>query len=198
MRAPQASGAPGAYRFGPDDTLRYVDLVGLFGRPISMSGTGERFIATWQIGAWGRAASATVVNGVVSEFDGRPADSALCCGLVRQRAAAYAPNQGSVASFTASCRDAFGRAGTLLTERVQEEAVRQSQDGITLKSFSLAPLESVGSWAGTEAGGLAVRTVVTTTWSSPAQGTWTTTRYAAVNFGANRTQSLLTLFEERN
>ena len=198
LQAPQPTGSAGAYRFGPNDSLQYGELVGLFGRPASIAGTGERFTATWQIGAWGRAASATVVNGVVSDFDGRPADSALCCGLVRQRAAAYAPNQASVASFAASCRDAYGRAATLLAEQVKQEATRQAQDGITLKSFALAPLESVGSWAGLEAGGLAVRTIVTTTWHSPSQGAWTTTRYAAVNFGANKTQPLLTLFEERN
>lgn len=198
LRTPQTAGSAGDYRLGANDTLRHSELVGLFGRPVNIAGTGERFTATWQIGAWGRTASATVVNGVVSDFDGRPADSALLCSLVHQRAAAYAPNQAPVASFAASCRAAYGKAATLLAEQVKQEALSQAKDGVTLKSFTLAPLESVGSWAGLEAGGLAVRTVVTTTWSSPSEGTWTTARYAAVNFGARKTQPLLTLFEERN
>lgn len=188
---------PAPWRLGGSAEVRFADLAAMFGRPTKLTGTGDNFTATWQFGAWGRSATAKVTSGVVVEFDGRPTDGPTLCNLVRQRAVAYAPDQKAAGEWAEACRTTYRQAATAIGEQIKQEAVRQSQDGVTLKNYALAPFDSSGSWVGPGVGGATVRTLVSTTWSSPAKGTWTTTRYA-VAAAAPRGQWQVALFESQD
>lgn len=143
---PKPIPAPGAWRVEQGQDLHYAELVSMFGRPERVAGTGKGFTAWWTIGAWARTVHATVAEGVVTEFDGRPVNPAACCELVRHRAQAYKTASGTVQAEVAAAREFYKRAGGIIGEELAKEAQRLRRDGITLRGWKLAPFESVGTW----------------------------------------------------
>jgi len=136
----------------------------MFGRPDGTAGTGRDFTAWWCVGAWGRTATAKVVDGVVKEFDGRAADPAGVCELVRQRSQAYRqPGQEAAED----ARKYYERAAWVVGEDLKREAAFQARDGWNLKQWSLAPFDSVGCWMAPVdpvGGAMTLRAVVRCTW----------------------------------
>ena len=158
---------PGRWRVGEDERLYYVDLVAMFGRPERIGGSAARFKAWWTIGAWARAASATVVNGVVTEFAGTKINPAVCCELARHRREAYREATPAVKASAASARDWYRRACQVISARLKAEADVVARDGVRLQNHSVAPFDSVGVWIA-PAGGpddpMTVRAAVNCTW----------------------------------
>ena len=179
--APVASTA--AWRVAKSETLLYADLVEMYGKPESVHGTAASFTATWTVGAWARQANATVNEGVVTQFDGRPVNPALCCELVRHRAAAYRSPSETVQKVDASSRAFYAEVAKMAQERVRIRAAEHRDNGKTLLSAKLADVDSVGTWIGvTNQNGHSVclRSAVDLTWKNEDGKTSTERRYVAV------------------
>ncbi len=110
---PSPMSPPAEWRVARGGKLHFADLVSMFGQPERVAGTGNQFTAWWTIGAWARKASATVAEGVVTEFAGKPVNPELCCELVRHRAQAYkTPSEAVQAEATPLPSSTSGRANS--------------------------------------------------------------------------------------
>jgi hypothetical protein len=171
-RLPAVGAPPARWRVGRGERLYYADVVAMFGLPERVSGNGRRFTAWWPVGAWAREASATVVDGVVTAFDGRPVDPASVCALVRQRAEAYrgGADSSAVEASVASAKACYRYAAeTLLPERLGREARLKARDGLNLSQWALAPFDSVGTWiapTNTPRQSITMRAAVDCTWTA--------------------------------
>jgi len=146
---PRRASAPGAWRMARGHRPTYAELVSLFGQPDRLAGKGSRFRAWWSIGAWARKASATVVNGIVTSFDGKPAEASRLCALVPHRPGAYrrGAESNAVRAAAASAKACYQYAvDTLMPDQLRREAVLKARDGLTLTKWTLAPFDSVGTW----------------------------------------------------
>lgn len=180
---PAAAPAPARWLAGRGERLHYADLVSMFGQPERVAGTGRLFTAWWTIGAWARRAHATVAEGVVTEFDGRPVDPAVCCELVRHRAQAYKTANVHVQIEVAVARDFYKQAAEIVAAELAKEADKLRRDGVTLRRWKLAPFDSVGAWiapTNAPAGSMTLRATVDCTWALPDGGETTLRRYAVV------------------
>ncbi len=179
---PTKAGAP--WRIAKDQPVRYVDLLAMFGRPDGTTGMGDEFQAWWSVGAWARTATAKIVNGVVTEFDGRQASPALLCELVRHRAEAYhTPNR----SAAAAARFFYNQAVGVIEEHLTHEAMLQARDGWTLTEWKLADFDSVGTWVAptkTPVGAMTMRAAVVCTWVAGDGRVSTQQRYVVVTLGS--------------
>jgi len=186
---PSVGSAPGPWRLSDRRRVHYAELVDLFGQPERMAGTGRRFTAWWSIGAWARRASATVADGVVTSFDGRPVDPPVLCALVRHRPQAYRePEAPAVRAAVDAARACYERAAeTVVPDRLRRDAVTKSRDGIRLAAWRLAPLESVGTWiapTNAPAGSMTLRAALTCTWARGDGSAETDARYVVVTLTA--------------
>jgi len=179
---------PAAWRLSSKQTLHYADLVELFGKPEQLAGSGNRFMAWWSVGAWARQASATVVNGIVTKFDGKPVDPGALCTLVRHRPQAYRDGGKSLAvkgvwSSATACYT-FA-AENILPKRLKEESVQSARDGRHLATWELAPLSSVGTWAAwtdsPDLGGVTLRAALTLNWKDEDGAETTERRYVIIS-----------------
>jgi hypothetical protein len=172
------------WRIAEGESVRYVDLLAMFGRPQGTTGTGDEFSAWWSVGAWARTATAKVINGIVTEFDGRPIDPAVLCELVRHRAAAYrTPNHG----LAAVARHVYEQAGEIVEKHLSREARLQARDGWRLKQWRLADFDSVGTWIAptqSPAGAVTMRAAVVCTWVAGDGRLNTQRRFLVVTFGS--------------
>jgi len=165
---PAVAPPAGPWRVGKGQSLRYTDLVAMFGRPERVSGTGRRFTAWWTVGAWARQASATVEEGAVIAFDGRGVDPPALCGLVRHRPEAYRAATRAVKDQAAVARACYRLAQKVVGAEVNRLATLAARDGRQLQKWSLAPFESVGTWiapTSTPAGSIVLRSAVDFTWA---------------------------------
>jgi hypothetical protein len=129
-----------------------------------------------------------VSEGVVTQFDGRPVNAALCCELVRHRAAAYRNPSDPVKQVDASSRTFYAEAAKMVADRVRIQAAAQRSNGKTLVAVKLADVDSVGTWIGvTNQSGHSVcmRSVVDLTWRNEDGKTSTERRYVAVTVTQN-------------
>lgn len=186
-----ASAAPGQWRIRRGQKVYYADLVAMFGRPDQVAGSGGQFQACWSVGAWARRVSATVVDGVVTKFAGRPADGAVCCELARHRIGAYKSAGRAVQANAAAARAAYNRAVSVVGGRLAARAdLRARDDGVKLVRWNMAPLDSVGTWVGpanASAGSATVRAWVDCTWAAMDGATTDERRYVVVTlFGKNQ------------
>ena len=186
---PAVAAAPGPWRAKKDSPLHYADLVAMFGQPQCAAGTGRQFTAWWPVGAWARTVSAKVVDGVVTEFDGRRADPAQICALVYQRAQAYTAGQSAnweakVQANTDLAKACYGYvAEMLLPHRLAKEAELKARDGLKLTNWVLAPFDSVGTWiapTSAPAGSICLRAAVDCTWTAMDGAATTQRRYMVV------------------
>ena len=171
------------WRLAKDEPVRYVDLLAMFGRPEGTTGTGDEFSAWWSVGAWARNATARIVNGIVTEFDGREVDADVLCELVRHRAEAYRTPNPSVATAAKACYDF---AGKRLQDHLAREAELMARDGWTLKEWKLADFDSVGTWiapTSTPANAMTLRAGVVCTWVAGDGRVTTQRRYLVVTLG---------------
>lgn len=179
----------GDWRIARGGKVYYADLVAMFGRPDRVAGTGGQFQACWTVGAWARQVSATVVDGLVTQFAGRSADGAICCELVRHRTAAYKSADQAVHANSAA-GETYKRAVTVIGLRLDEEAARKAHDGVKLVRWNAAPLESVGTWIGpanASAGSATVRAWVDCTWAKSDGSKTDERRYVVVTlFGRDQ------------
>lgn len=181
---PDEPAAAGPWRVAEGQPLGYVALVEMFGRAEGTGGMGNDFTAWWPVGAWGRTATARVVDGVVKEFDGRPVDAATVCELVRHRAEAYRQAKPDVAQ---AARKYYDGAAKVVARYLQREAVYQARDGWNLKNWHMAPFESVGCWIGSSnvsAGAVTVRAAVQCNWVAGDGQTRPEQRYVVVTLAA--------------
>ncbi len=180
----------GDWRIARGGKVYYADLVAVFGRPDRVAGTGGQFQACWTVGAWARQVSATVVDGLVTQFAGQNADGAICCELVRHRTAAYKSADQAVHANAAAAGEAYKRAVTVIGLRLDEEAARKAHDGVKLVRWNAAPLESVGTWVGpanASAGSATVRAWVDCTWAKSDGSETDERRYVVVTlFGRDQ------------
>ncbi len=188
---PAVASPPAPWRVGKKGRLHYADLVAMFGRPERVAGTGRRFRAWWPIGAWARRASATVVEGIVTQFDGRQVDPGGACALVCHRPEAYRSggSAANVQACTASARASYRYvAEVVLPARLGREAELKARDGLTLTRWTLAPFDSVGTWiapTNTPPGSITLRAAVDCTWTAM-DGTQTAQRRYVVVTLVNR------------
>ena len=192
---------PGPWRVGRGQAVQYVDLVAMYGRPERIAGTAGRMRAWWSVGAWARTVSVEVADGVVKRLDGRPADAATCCELVRHRAAAYANASQAVQAFCRVARSAYVRASAILGEKMKDEARHMAKDGWTLTAWRMAPYESVATWVGpnsARAGVMTVRSAVDCTWTAQDGTTNTQRRYVVITLtGPNAEPIDYAIFDPR-
>ena len=163
-----AARAPAPWRIAQGQKLHYADLASMFGRPERVIGTGKKFVAWWTVGAWARRVSATVAEGVVTEFDGDAVDPARCCELVRHRAQAYRAATAGVQAQVAAAQDFYERAAAAVGQELTKEARKRQRDGVALKNWRLAALDSVGTWiAQTDAtaNSMTLRAALDCTWT---------------------------------
>ncbi len=175
---------PGPWRFGEGKSLHYADLVGLFGHPERVAGSGSQFTAWWTVGAWARGVSATVEEGVVARFDGGQVDLACCCGLVRHRARAYQNAGKAVQAEVAAAKAFYGQAAAVVAKDLTRKAERRQIDGVTLKAWKLAPFDSVGVWIAPMAsrtGAMTLRGALDCTWVQQDGSESTERRYVVVS-----------------
>lgn len=168
-RPPAVAPAPGAWRAGKGERLHYADLVSMFGRPERVAGTASEFTAWWTIGAWARPANATIAEGVVTRFDGRPADPAACCELVRHRAQAYNTVTPAVRSEVAAAEEFYRRASGIAGAALSRDTASRPSDGAVLSAWKLAPLDSVATWiarTGPAGEAMTLRAAVDCTWTA--------------------------------
>lgn len=154
----------GPWRVGQGEKVLFADLTALYGPPLRLSGMGDSFTATWCVGAWAREATARVVGGVVTEFDGRPADPAVCCELVRHRAAAHLNVDEKLKTDLAVLRQAYDAAVRAVGEELSRESAQRAKQSESLRQWQVAPFDSVGCWAAVtaQAGTYTVRAAVDT------------------------------------
>jgi hypothetical protein len=147
-------------------TVQYADLVGLLGAPEGLSGTGRQFTAWWPVGAWAGTASATVVDGLVTEFAGGEPDWSAICELVRHRSQAYDSETAAVRDGVRDARGAYERASRLIAERMAEDARIPARDGMKLVGVDVAAFDSAGVWIAPRAadGAMVVRALVRCAW----------------------------------
>ncbi len=182
-KVPATVAAPGPWSVGQGQALDYADLASMFGRPERVAGTGKNFTASWRVGAWGRWASATVADGVVTSFDSKAVSPAACCELVRHRAEAYRNADQAVGAQVALAREAYKLAAGAVADELAKEARSLKRDGVALKEWKLAPFDSVGTWVGrTNVGGGAtvVRAAMECTWTSMGGEDTTQRRFVVV------------------
>ncbi len=193
----------GDWRIARGEKVYYADLVAVFGRPDRVAGTGGQFQACWTVGAWARQVSATVIDGLVTQFAGRSADGAICCELVRHRTVAYKSADRAVQA-DAAAGEAYKRTFTVVGLSLDEEAARKAHDGVKLVRWNVAPLESVGAWVGpanASAGSTTVRAWVDCTWAESDGSKTDERRYVVVTlFGMDqKTESAeCTIFASRD
>ena len=183
---PRLAPAPAPWRLEEGQPVRYADLVEIFGKPQQVSGTAAKFTATWIIGAWARNASAIVAEGLVTQFDGRPISAAELCELVRQRAQAYR-NPEELEAYAARMAELYQQARSMLSQELAREAAVVRRDGLTLKDWTMGPVDSAATWMGlTDVVGEAVtvRTTLDCTYAGADGKTTTTHRYAIVTLSA--------------
>ncbi len=181
---PTAKQLPASWKVAQGSKVHYADLVEMFGKPDSVAGTGGKLYACWSVGAWARRVSATVVNGVVTQFAGTDADGATCCELIRQRTVAYKTAGKSVHANSAASTTAYNRAVTVVERKLSEQSnVKNRADGAKLAKWKMAPLESVGTWVGqanASAGSTTVRAWVDCTWADSDGSTTVERQYVVV------------------
>ena len=180
---PWSPSQPGQWRLGKDEPVHYVDLVAMFGKPEKIGGSAARFQARWTVGAWARVVSATVANGVVTEFGGREADGVVCCELARHRSEAYKSATAAVSASTARARDCYRHACRAIGEQLRNEAHLMARDGMRLEKHSVAPFESVGVWIAPSDGygeTMTMRAAVDCTWVKQDGTTVEQRRYVVV------------------
>ncbi len=201
---PMAVRQPGQWRISRDGKVYYADLVAVFGRPDCAAGTGGQLRVCWTVGAWARQVSASVVDGVVTQFAGQDADGAVCCELVRHRVAAYKSAGQAVQTNAAAARAAYNQAVVVVGRHLAEQAGPKARDGIKLVRWNMAPLESVGTWIGpanASAGSATVRAWVDCTWAKSDGSKTDERRYVVVTlFGRDqKTESAeCTILASRN
>lgn len=172
-----------SWRFAAGQSVSYVDLVNLYGRPEKTVGTGSNFTATWPVGAWGRSVNARVVDGVVAEFDGRTTDPATCCELVRQRANAYR-NAGDLTQASTGWRAWYDLANAAVEKSLKNEAAQLDKDGLKLTRWTLADFDTVGTWVGqvqADKDMVMVRSVLDCTWTTSEGTSMNQRRYVVVS-----------------
>ena len=180
---PWAPSQPGQWRLSKDEPLHYVDLVAMFGKPEKIGGSAARFQACWTVGAWARVVSATVANGVVTEFGGREADPVACCELARHRSEAYKSATPAVNVSTARAHESYRRACRAIAQQLKDEANILARQGLRLAKHSVAPFESVGVWIAPSDGPgdpMTVRAAVDCTWVKQDGTTAEQRRYVVV------------------
>ena len=138
-------GPRAAWRVEKGQSLHYADLVGMFGPPERLAGTADAFTAWWCVGAWARSAAAKVVEGTVTEFDGRAASPEACCELVRQRTEAYAQATDAVKVESAAARACYDHAAAAVAAEMRKQAAALARDGLTLTTWRLASFDSAGT-----------------------------------------------------
>ncbi len=187
---PRRQAAPGAWRVAKGEKLLYADLVDMFGPPERVAGKGTHFKARWSVGAWARKASAEVVDGVVTRFDGREVNPAEVCSLVAHRPEAYRPEArgGIVSASAASAKACYEYvAKTLMPAKLKVEAGLKGRDGQHLTKWTLAPLDSVSTWAFQTdtpiAGSVTLRAALDCTWTAGNGDSTTERRYVVVTVG---------------
>jgi len=179
------------WRLAADEPVRYVDLLTIFGRPTGTTGKGNEFSAWWSVGAWARAATAKVVNGIVTEFDGREVDPNVLCELVRHRADAYRTPNHIVAAAARACYDL---AGKRLQDYLTREAELMARDGWKLQEWKLADFDSVGTWiapTATPADAMTLRATVVCKWVAGDGRVNTQRRYLVVTLGTCESQTTI-------
>jgi hypothetical protein len=203
-RLPEALPPAEGYRLSKGGSLLYSDMVGLFGKPEAVEGTGRGFTASWAIGAWSRLATATVLDGVVTKFDNRDVDPEEICQLVRQRLAAY-PNKVEATQRLCTASEGFyNEAKKWIAQELQRDMSIQRREGLTLKSWSIGDFNSVNTWIapttfGPEA--MTMRTTLDCTWEAAGGKTTTTRQYAVVTLslqGAQPTPIECAIFQGRD
>ena len=155
----------------------------MFGKPEKIGGSAARFQACWTVGAWARVVSATVVDGVVTEFGGRKADPVVCCELARHRGEAYKSATPAVNAGTARARESYRRACRAIAQQLRNEAYLLARQGLRLEKHSVAPFESVGVWIAPSDGpgdAMTVRAAVDCTWVKQDGTTAEQRRYVVV------------------
>lgn len=185
---PWSPSQPGQWRLSKGEPVHYVDLVAMFGKPDKIGGSAARFQACWTVGAWARVVSATVVNGVVTEFGGRETDGVVCSELARHRSEAYESATPAVKVSTASARDCYRHACRAIAQQLRDEANLLARNGLRLEKHSVAPFESVGVWiAPSDASGdaMTVRAAVDCTWVKQDGTATEQRRYVVVIFAGS-------------
>ncbi len=164
---PALAAPPAAWRIAAGEKLQYADLVGMFGRPAGISGSGDQFEAWWSVGAWAQQVTVSVTDGVVTKLAGRELDPRTCCELIRHRAEAYRSVDTAVLRSVAEARAAYDRAVEVINEKLKADAVIAARDGNHLVECVVAPFDSVGAWVAPVAGSedtMTVRAAVDCTW----------------------------------
>ncbi len=192
--SPTAQRSPASWKVAQGSKVHYADLVEMYGKPDSVAGTGGKLHACWSVGAWARRVSATVVNGVVTQFAGADADGATCCELIRQRTVAYKTEGKSVQANSAASVAAYNRAVTVVEWKLSKQSdTKNRNEGAKLVKWKMAPLESVGTWVGpanASAGSTTVRAWVDCTWADSDGSTTVERQYVVVTlFGKDHKTS---------